>query len=185
MKKLLAMVLAAVLLLSFSGIALATQVHSIGTDLDMQSVFKTLPITVKIHPTIAMNTFEKKPGGAQKDEINIPCLNPKTNFYGEDGVDWLVWSNLPFYKTVSWTGLTTSWDTGMPGCPHIEDTIPADRVVVKVDDVPISNPWTSPIIGYPEEQHQEKENVMVQLEIDWCDSAGIYTGSLYLDAHQN
>ncbi|MDI6822442.1 MAG: hypothetical protein QMD66_06260 [Actinomycetota bacterium] len=179
------MVLAAVLLLSFSGIALATQVHSIGTDLDMQSVSKNLPITVKIHPTIAMNTFDKETGD-QKDVINIPCLNPKTNWLGKDGVDWVVWSNLPFHKTASWTDLKTSWNAGTVAEPKmIEDVITADRVVVKVEGVPIPNPWTSPIIGYPAEQHQEKENVMVQLEINWCDSAGIYTGSLTLDAHQN
>jgi hypothetical protein len=188
MKKLIVLGLVAAMVLGISGTALATQVASISTDLVPQSVQKTLPIKIKIHPTIAMDTFEKPPApqppdpkAKQKDEINIPCLNPKTNPHDGDGVEWYVWSNMPFYKTASWTDLKTKWEVS-PG-KIIEDTIPAGRVVVQVDGIGIPNPWTGPVLDPPD--HMEVENVMVKVTIGWCDSAGIYTGSLTLDAHQN
>lgn len=79
---------------------------------------------------------------------------------------------------MSWTDLTTNWYLGEK---HIVDTITVDRMRVYLDDTQISNPWGGPKI----EEHSTEEMVKIKLEIDWCDSAGTYTGSLTLDAHQN
>lgn len=184
MKKLIILALVAAMVFGTAGTALALHAESISTDLIPQSVAVTMPVQIKIHCTIEMDT--------SIDKIEYACMNPINNSNFAKEFTWDIHSNLPFWKTASWTDLETHWTVGTK---PIDDIITKDRIKVFVADklpdgnwgpwTQITNPWAGPVIG-DADHHQHTEKVKYEIpEINWCDSAGWYTGSLTLDAHQN
>ncbi len=165
---------------------------------------KKLSAAIKVCPTIALDTFDCDTG-EPKDSLEILDLNPKTNTSGEDCLKVRIRSNLPFWKTLAWTVPGT--DYTMPGTgTHVKDTL--ENFELKISDAcggpwknpdemqwtwdnPIQGRWNSPVIGLPGGQpgsNGPNEDIMyvkASTNIIWCDSAGRYTGTLYLDAHQN
>ncbi len=206
MRKIVALTLAVALLTVLPGVAMATQVHSVDEtprsvlcDVvdpqgapatkfvdafdDPQTVTKYLPITLSVQAVISIDTFDKVTTD-QKDELDLGPGDPKFSSVVGDGIDWIIKSNKPFTKSVKWSDLV--------GCPGTEagdegDLIPAALLKVTVDDgtgpVIIENGWISPQIG-DATTHQHAENLWVEYDIQWCDTAGIYCGTLELVASQ-
>jgi len=165
---------------------------------------KKLSAVVKVCPTIALDTFDCETG-APKDSLEILDLNPKTNTSGEDCIKVRTRSNLPFWKTLAWTVPSTDYIDPGTGT-RVTDTLQNFELKISnscggpwknpdelqwIWDSPIQGRWNSPVIGLPGGQpgsNGPNEDIMyikASTNVIWCDSAGQYSGTLYLDAHQN
>lgn len=160
---------------------------SISDDLTPQGVRMDLPVAIKVHPTIWMDT--------DVDELVYPCANPLTNSQVRMGFDWTIKSNVPWWKRIQATGLAMngefeSFAIGTGGYPdgyetvQLADSIAADRVKFSVDGVQVANPWWSDILG-DVDNHEDTERIEYQVDINWCDTAGYYNGFVMLSAFQN
>ena len=197
-RKYLCLALVAVMLLAVPLAAYATPSVAISDDLVGQAVGKCIKVTVKVHPTIWMDTFDE--AGTQVDELAYTCLNPYDNPTATLGFDWVVYSNLPFYKTISWQAMT--WADPQPSdlmsYQFIDgqwvlvadpdgagpDTLDAQKIFV--DGVEIANGWVSSLHGDIDNHGPFTERVAWQVgPINWCTTAGYYTGTLCVAAYQN
>lgn len=168
-----------------------------------QYVCDTLPVSLKVHPTIWM--------GTSVDVLEYNCANPLTNSSVSLAFDWLIKSNVPWWKRIEWTGLALgtydeqshqwvtqpgsgylfeSFATGQGGLPdgtellELNDSVDVGRVSVSVDGTPVSNPWWSDVIG-DADTHEDTERVGYDVDFGWCDTAGWYGGYIWLCAFQN
>ncbi len=136
-------------------------------------------------PMVRVSTYDVSTD-AEKDHLFLGCLNPVSNKTGRDRLRWVIESNVPFRQRVSWTPLTTSWTCNER---RIEDSILADRLRVRIG--PDSdhlvrldmNPWTSHL-QEPDSDCRTELLIEVGVAIDWCDSAGAYSGHITLDVLQ-
>lgn len=160
---------------------------SISDDLTPQGTCDYLPVAIKVHPTIWMDT--------DVDELVYPCANPLTNDYVKMGFDWTIKSNVPWWKRIEATGLLMngefeSFAMGADGFPdgyetvELEDSIDPSRVKFSVDGRQVANPWWSDVLG-DADNHEDTERIDYEVQINWCDTAGWYNGYLMLCAFQN
>lgn len=159
-------------------------------------VGKCLKATVKVHPTVWMDTFDPATG-LQVDQMFYSCLNPLDNKQAAFEIDWVIFSNLPFYKTVSYKPFTWAEQQGLKSYEFIDgewvlvardltftDTL--DNQQVYIDGMPVASGWISDVINYNPDVHDDTERVKWEFgPINFCTTAGYYTGSLCLAVYQN
>jgi len=177
----------------------------ISEDLTPQEADETLPVAIKVHPTIQMDT--------SVDYLEYNCANPLTNNIVRLAFDWTVKSNVPWWKRIQATGLslgtydeqTHTWRTepgsgymfsslmkGPDGYPVpgqyesvlLTDSVLPERVQLSLDGVAVTNPFWSGVIG-DNATHEDTERVGYEVDFNWCDTAGWYGGYIWLCAFQN
>jgi hypothetical protein len=176
---------------------------SISDDLTPQSVCMSVPVAIKVHPTIQMDT--------DVDYLEYNCANPLTNSKVAFAFDWTIKSNVPWWKRIEASPLglgtydeqTHTWRTapgsgyvfdslaiGPDGFPDgteevfLEDTVAADRIKLSLDGAAVSNPFWSGVIGNAS-LHEDVERVGYEVNFNFCDTAGWYGGYVWLCAFQN
>jgi hypothetical protein len=169
-------------------------------DLDGQATGKCVEASVKVHPTIWMDTLDCDTG-AQVDEYEYKCLNPLDNPSTSFCFDWVVRSNLPFYKQVEFGSFT--WSDPQPEAlqSYEYDAAAGEWVLVSnpagagpddgppsrvlIDGVEIQSGWVSDKIG-DVDNHEDIERIEWTVgPIDWCTTAGYYESTICLSAYQN
>jgi hypothetical protein len=195
-------VVVAMLVMALPALASATPNYAISDDLVGQMTGKCIKASVKVHPTVWIDTYDCETG-EQIEEFAYRCLNPYDNPEAEFCFDVHIFSNLPFYKQITFNEfvwdepqpealLSYEFDAALGEWVLVEnpagagpDVIPADMQAVFVDGQQIESGWISPLIG-DVDTHEDVENIRWRVgPIDWCVTAGYYTGELCVAVYQN
>jgi hypothetical protein len=170
--------------------------------LEAQQTQGIIDLELSIAPTIWL--------GASKNKLTIPCLNPLDKLTGEDEVTITVKSNVPFYKyiqfaNVQWAGKNGNnlsyrpLASGLPNPTKVKissytpqywgpDTIDASKSKFYVDGVLVEgNTYFSGDVPIGDaDNHIDEEVIKWEVgPIDWCDTAGYYTGNFKVLVYQN
>lgn len=180
MKKLIAVLLAGALLASMGGVAFATEVCD-GDPPDVKDgrIDKDLTVNVTIDAAICLDT--------SKEVLELGTLNPCNKTHGEDSVVITVRSNKMFRKDVGPRELTGT-----------EGRIAADRLSLIMDkgtanEVDITQSWIwdptegkywSALAPHIPASGNHQETLTVDLDINWTDAPGTYSGPLEVSASQ-